>query len=393
MPFGKHKGLQLDQLPDDYLEWLVNLDDLRQPLRSRVQAEAYWRQQAAQAGGQEAEGGADGLRDEDLTDAVDVALEGQRIEAEGVPYLLDGVIPALGMLGFLVAYAKVGKTTFGQAMAAEIAMGRSFLDRSTTRARVLAIAAEDPPEYTAWVGRHLNVEPGWMTFYRRSILLSPSGLEAITRTVKAKGYGLVLIASWQAVIRGLVRDENDNASAVCIVEAVKAAARTTGVPWLIDAHSGKGEDQSDDADPSRAMRGASAAAASADYTLSLRYANGAFGRQRKLSGRGRFVSLEPLVMDFDPDTSQYTLLGAAKDAATETTWRLICDTGALTDEPRTAGAIAKAVGMAGADGKPTKTQTRQVARALTRREGVLRSEEVVRGGKATLYRRAAEVAL
>jgi hypothetical protein len=70
------------------------------------------------------------------------------------------------------------------------------------------------------------------------------------------------------VIRGLLKDENDNLGAVCIVENVKAAARQSGVPWLIDAHSGKGEDQSDDADPSKALRVASSAAGAADYTLS-----------------------------------------------------------------------------------------------------------------------------
>ena len=76
----------------------------------------------------------------------------------------------------------------------------------------------------------------------------------------------MLIASWQAVVRGLVKDENDNAGAVQIVERVKLATRETKIPWLIDAHSGKGEDQADEADPSKAMRGASAAAGAADYT-------------------------------------------------------------------------------------------------------------------------------
>ena len=45
----------------------------------------------------------DGLSEDDLADAVDVAAEGQRIEEEGIPQLVDGLIPYLGMLGFLVA--------------------------------------------------------------------------------------------------------------------------------------------------------------------------------------------------------------------------------------------------------------------------------------------------
>ena len=245
-----------------------------------------------------------------LADAVDVIHEGQRIAEHGIRYTVDGIIPAYGMLGMLVAYAKVGKTTTGQQIAAAVAMGRPFLDRDTTRARVLAIAAEDPPEYTAYLARTLDVAPTRLTFYRAPVRLTVDGLHAICQTVTAGGYGLVLIASWQAVIRGLVRDENDNAGAVNLVETVKAATRTTGIPWLIDAHSGKGEDQDDEADPSRAMRGASGAAGAADYTLSLRYANGAFGTQRRLSGKGRFVNLAPLTLDYNPDTGIYTCLGS-----------------------------------------------------------------------------------
>jgi hypothetical protein len=39
MPFGKFKGWALAELPDDYLRWLVSLDDLREPLRSAVVSE------------------------------------------------------------------------------------------------------------------------------------------------------------------------------------------------------------------------------------------------------------------------------------------------------------------------------------------------------------------
>jgi hypothetical protein len=40
MPFGKHRGAPLRDLPNDYLDWLLGLDDLREPFRSRVEAEA-----------------------------------------------------------------------------------------------------------------------------------------------------------------------------------------------------------------------------------------------------------------------------------------------------------------------------------------------------------------
>lgn len=327
-----------------------------------------------------------GLAPADLEDAVAVAAEGRRIEREGIPYTVDGIIPALGMLGFLIAYAKVGKTTFGQALAAYVAMGRVFLGRRTRRTRVLIIAAEDPPEYTAWLARHLDVERGWLTFVRRPVILDPAALQTICATVARERFGLVLIASWQSVVRGLIRDENDNAGAVRIVEDVKAAARASGVPWLIDAHSGKGEDQQDDADPTKAMRGASAAAGAADYMLSLRYGNGTFGTERRLSGKGRFVSCPPIVMDFDPAMGTYSLTGDAKDVGRATDWRLICEIGALDGTPRSAAEIAELIGLVPEGQRVGGQARRRVVEALRDRPEVAIVQDVRRGRKTTLYR-------
>lgn len=329
---------------------------------------------------------AQGLDYDCLTDARQVAEEGQQIASDGIRFRVDGVIPDYGTLGILAAYAKVGKTSFGQALGAAVAMGAPFLNRVTTRARVLAIAAEDPSEYTAYVARHHRaIEPGWMTFYRRPIIFDSQGLARIVRTVKDGQYGLVLVSSWQAVVRGLVRDENDNAGAVQVVEVVKAAARATGAPWLIDAHSGKGEAQDDEADPSKAMRGASAVAGAADYTLFLRYANGTFGTQRKLSGKGRFVSFAPITMDYDTNTGVYTALTEANVVVNEATWRVILETGAITTEPRTVADIAKAAGLADQSGKVPSTSRRQVQAALKGRSGVATAQELRRGQSTTLY--------
>ena len=56
-----------------------------------------------------------------LDDVTVVVAEGQRIAREGVPYVVEGLIPALGMVGAHVAYAKVGKTTFGQQLGGAVA--------------------------------------------------------------------------------------------------------------------------------------------------------------------------------------------------------------------------------------------------------------------------------
>lgn len=328
----------------------------------------------------------EGFPETELEDATIVASEGQEIDRRGVPYIVQDIIPGIGCVGFNVAFAKVGKTTFGQNLAAAVANGAPFIGRDTTRARVLVLAVEDPPEYTAWLARHLQVEPGWMIFRRRPLILDKPTLARIQATVERRGIGFVLIASWQAAVRGLIRDENDNAGAVCVVEDVKAAARATGVPWLIDAHSGKGEDQHDDADPSKAMRGASAAAAAADYTLSLRYANGAFGTKRRLSGKGRFVSFEPITINYDSADGSYGLVATGKGAAHDTTWQLLVQTGAICAVPRSIAEIARAARLCTDEGRVTGTHRRQIEHALSNRAGVGLMEELRRGQKTTMYR-------
>jgi hypothetical protein len=330
---------------------------------------------------------APGLDPAALADAVAVAHEGLEIARAGIPYLIKDLIPDYGMAGFLVAYAKVGKTTFGHAIGGAIANGAPILDRATERRRVLVIAAEDPPEYTAYVARHLHVAPGAMTFYRAPLVLDTDGLADIRATIASGGYGFCLISSWQAVVRGLIRDENDNAGAVAVAENVKAAARASGIPWLIDAHSGKGEDASDDADPTRALRGASAAAGAVDYLLSLRYAGSPFGTERRLSGKGRFVSFPPVTIAFEPATSSYTCLGGTKDATRESTWQIIRETGAVDDTARSLTEIARTCGLLDADGRLSGAQRKQLADALSTRPDIGRADGIRRGKKTTLYRR------
>jgi hypothetical protein len=251
---------------------------------------------------------------------------------------------------------------------------------------VLYLAAEDPPEYTAWLARHLHVDRHRMTFYRAPLRLDTTGLRALTETIEDGVYGFVHISSWQAVIRGLIKDENDNAGAVAIVETIKAAARATNIPWLIDAHAGKGEDQNDEADPTLALRGASSAAGAADYILSLRYADGPFDTKRRLSGKGRFVNVEPLTIDYDPNTGVYRCLGRVKDASFEITWRCIEQMGAVDETPRSLTEIARRAELVPEGVRVGGAQRRHLGRVLAGRPEVGKEDKLVRGQKVSFYR-------
>ena len=65
--------------------------------------------------------------------------------ASGIAYVVRDVIPAYGMAGFLVAYAKVGKTTLGLAIGGAVANGTPILDRATQRRRVLVTIIKTRP--------------------------------------------------------------------------------------------------------------------------------------------------------------------------------------------------------------------------------------------------------
>jgi hypothetical protein len=47
MPFGKYRGLDLSELPDDYFNWLAGRPNLREPLLSAVVDELRARQRNA----------------------------------------------------------------------------------------------------------------------------------------------------------------------------------------------------------------------------------------------------------------------------------------------------------------------------------------------------------
>jgi len=306
-----------------------------------------------------------------LVSADTLIKEGRAILEAGVPYVVDGMIPAYGMVGFLVAGSKVGKTTTGLRLLSSISRGEEFLGLQVQRRKVLMLALEDPREYLAVLvaGAFKGGEDAH--FYPRSLVLDEATLAALSAYVTAGGFELVYVATFLNAVRGLVKDENDNAGMVQVVNSIKQFARGIKVPTLIEAHAGKGEDLSDEADPVKALRGASAAAAEADYLLSLKRKGGGFSTLRTLSGLGRFVSFAPITFDYARATGDLVLIDSGDTtAAAETDWRLILEAGALSDTPQGAASIAVAAGWCETPREVTKPIRQRVDRALRRRDGV-----------------------
>ena len=92
------------------------------------------------------------------------------------------------------------------------------------------------------------------------------------------------------------------------------------------------------------------------------------------------------MMDFDTTTGAYQVIGPSGDATAESTWRLICEMGALSTEPRSVTEIGRKLGIE-KNGKLSGTQRKQIANALRDRPDVGVIEDIVRGQKTRLYRR------
>jgi hypothetical protein len=304
---------------------------------------------------------------------------GRTLRRLGVPYVVQKLIPEYGGVGFYVAKAKVGKTTLGLYLMRCIARGSEFLGLAVTRRKVLMLALEDHRDYLAWLvaGAGFTEEDlEQIKFYPSTLVLNDATLADLDRYIRDGGFEFVYIATFMHGVRGLVDDENDNAGQVAVVASLKNFARGLEVPVFIEAHAGKGEDQSEEADPAAALRGASAGAGEADYVLNLRRTRGRNSTTRVLTGIGRFVNLQPTYFDLDPETGIATLVSDedTRDADFEVVFA------ALSDEKQSAQELARAVGWVTKTGKPDKNHASRVHRALedptdskTMRPGVDRS--------------------
>ena len=325
-----------------------------------------------------------------IRDVADVRAAGiAMMDAGGPRYVCDKLVPQYGWLGFVVAKTKTGKTTFARALGTAVATGTPFLDRDTTRSRVLLITAEDPIQVVEHAAINISTDAdGWLFLASCPLVLDEPMLKALVEVIAEKQIGLVLIATWSNVTLGLIRDENDNANAQAVAGNIHRHVGLSGVPWLIDIHAGKNEDATDEADPMMAIRGGTAVPGVADFVLHLRYAHGSpKTTRRRLSAGGRaFIDCPLMTIDFDPKSSTYSVVSGDQHAETrDTDWRLICELDALSTTPRTVHDICRAIGYGNDRQRPSQAQRKRVLNALYRRPGVGSTTIEVRGNQAAAF--------
>lgn len=299
-----------------------------------------------------------------------------------VNYVVQDLIPDMGVVGFIAGYAKAGKTTLGIEMMSAISRGDEFLGQESSRRRVLYLSLEDPEDYTAKMAS-LASKGGEDAFaFCEPLTLDDEGLKWMEETISAEKIGMVYVSTFMAAASGLIDNENDNAGVARVVLSMKESARRVGIPIIVETHAGRAQDKSVSADPILAVRGASAAAAHADFVISYRMRDeGGFGTKRVVSARGRFVDFNPTTIDFDKDTHAYTVLGQeVGDEVKAADLDHLTKTGALSaTEQRDASTVAKIAGWEG------RKRYRRVATACGPGSGVVRTDNGQSGNRRRVY--------
>jgi predicted ATP-dependent serine protease len=203
-------------------------------------------------------------------------LEADPNLADGVQWVVDGLIPQ-GGLTILYGIGKGGKTTFLSHLAAAVVLGQPFIDRDVRQGPVLWVDLEQHLSLTKETlvnagarGREVHVYNGIAPDLR--------ALEAKIREVRAT---LVVIDSLSKLLQ--LRDENDASQVNNALTPLLQMIRETNVATVAIHHDRKRE-----GDAGRGMRGSTVFLATLDVCIGLKREGGTDSTQRRLEVNGRY---------------------------------------------------------------------------------------------------------
>lgn len=251
-------------------------------------------------------------------------LEGTGLEYDLRPYTAERRITLLS------APPKRGKSTFAALYARAKATGSTFLDHDVAQGNVLYVA---PDENWRDVVRRFRSfgTPGDNVHVWRDRGCS---LDSIARRADEVGADLVVLDTLLRVAG--IADENDNAEWDRWFGEARERIHASSAIWLALHHDRKSGGQD-----GRGIRGASAIFGSVDVAVSLQSSDES-DRRRVLRVEGtRLDDAEPLVIEFDPDESEYKAVGEAEVISLLEDGALGRLRGILSEEPAPVASIIK----------------------------------------------------
>lgn len=253
---------------------------------------------------------------------VDV-LEG----ADDIQWLCHGFLMQ-GQINSFIAQWKLGKTSLiADLLATGTNGGRQFLARSLKPIKAIIVTEEAGTMWKKRV-RELGIDKNALLFvrfkaqtslegnskgvsYRRLTRFDPDQWRRLclecASVATQKRYNLVIIDALHSL--WAVRRENE-AGEVGVALAPLRWITDMGTTVLLVGHSGKG-----DAGHSKLGRGSSALEGEVDYGIEMRLPDGSnhTDTRRELSFFGRDTPLGDIIIDFDPETRKYSLVGEKRE--------------------------------------------------------------------------------
>lgn len=185
-----------------------------------------------------------------------------------VPWLVKDLV-AVGGKTSLSARVKLGKTEFAMHLAVSVACGQSIFGKEVTKAKVLYLTeqADSVREAIRRVGGQENQDM-WITPWHKVHKLSwPEIVAQAVGFCQSHDIKLLVVDTLSRFAR--IKDENDSAEAMRVMEPLHAAMATTKLAMLIVRH-----DRKSGGDVSDSGRGSSAYNGEVDILLGLRKVQG-----------------------------------------------------------------------------------------------------------------------
>lgn len=266
---------------------------------------------------------------------------------ESIDWVWNFFIPE-GALVVLVAYMKVGKSTFAYLLALAIARGAPFLDFPTQPGGVLILAVEEHPRDIKRRLHQFGLRPSDPIYlHAGSLTYSAETFRSLKEFIIEKSIKLALVDTLSTFWG--ITDENNNAEVQRRLAPFLTLARETNCAVLLVHHERKSGGEG-----GREIRGGSALFAIVDQALLLDRREGGEPTHRVLRGLGRYSETpHELVLDFVSDN--YRKLGTLEELSLETQSKIVWDALALT--PKTVPTLAAETSL-------TEKRVRKVLEAL-----------------------------
>jgi hypothetical protein len=204
--------------------------------------------------------------DDDGGVAMPILVRGAELAGREFPpiaWLVDNILQR-GALAVIAGRPKSGKSWLALQAAQAIDTGAPFLGKTTTRAKVLYVAAEDGARRVHQRMRLRGWQPQQTDFVFALLPLDQGGIDQLRELIAREKYDLVVLDTLRRLTSAKI-DENASGDIAEVLYPLAELAKETGATFLVVHHTGKLASE----DPFNSIRGSSAIRGAYDQGIVL----------------------------------------------------------------------------------------------------------------------------